>query len=117
MDNQNKDQKEPLKMIDLNKPMTKDGVGIFFAVCKTAIANTSWARGDFQAVQHVENQLKYLEDYCRQEFREESKPKPEPSQEKKPASENPEPVKPEPKEEVEKPEPKPEESEPKKKIQ
>jgi hypothetical protein len=58
---------QKLKMLDLNQPSV-NGVGVFFAVCRTAIASCSWARKDFQAVQLVEGQLAYLEKFCRQEF-------------------------------------------------
>jgi hypothetical protein len=63
MENKN----EKLEMLDLNQPST-NGVGIFFAVCRTAIGSCSWARKDFQAVQLVEGQLAYLEKYCKQHF-------------------------------------------------
>jgi len=63
MENKN----EKLEMLDLNQPST-NGVGIFFAVCRTAIGSCSWARKDFRAVQLVEGQLEFLERYCKQEF-------------------------------------------------
>ena len=66
--NNQKDKNEKLEMIDLNKPASQDGSGVFFVVCRLAIANTSWARKDFKVVELAEKQLKYLEDYCKQEF-------------------------------------------------
>lgn len=54
-------------MIDLNQPNV-NGVGVFFAVCRTAISSTQWARADFKAVELVEGQLEYLENYCKQLF-------------------------------------------------
>lgn len=54
-------------MIDLNQPNV-NGVGVFFAVCRTAIGSTQWARADFKAVELVEGQLEYLEKYCKSVF-------------------------------------------------
>ena len=60
------DQKK-MEMINLNQPNV-NGIGVFFAVCRTAINATNWNRGDFKAVELTEGQLKYLEQYCAQEF-------------------------------------------------
>ena len=59
--------KKKMEMINLDQPNV-NGVGVFFAVCRTAINATNWNRGDFQAVELTEGQLKYLEQYCAQEF-------------------------------------------------
>jgi len=69
MENQEKQVDKKLAMINLNKPALASGVGVFFAICKTAINNTNWARHDFDAVRLVEGQLKYLERFCAQEFK------------------------------------------------
>jgi len=63
MDNQEK----KLEMLDFNQP-SSNGVGVFFAVCRTAITHCSWARKDFKLVELVEGQLAYLERYCQQQF-------------------------------------------------
>ena len=66
--------KKKMEMINLNQPNV-NGVGVFFAVCRTAINATNWNRGDFKAVELTEGQLKYLEQYCAQEFGDEPAPR------------------------------------------
>lgn len=39
---------------------------LFFAVCRTAIKNTSWKYAEFEKIKFVEGQLDALEDYFKQ---------------------------------------------------
>ena len=60
------------KLPNLNEPRigktvaNPSGIGVFFAVVRTAIANNKWAREDFDQVQLVEGQINKLEKYFNQ---------------------------------------------------
>lgn len=58
-ENQPTNEDEPAPEV----PQLPELDGTFFAVIKTGIAHTSWARNDFQSVERVEGQLAALEKF------------------------------------------------------